>query len=136
MRSLVKGYGDTHERGRAKFEKLATLVPRLRGQDNSGARLEGLVKAALADEGDEALDQGHRGSHCGPEHGPQRRSEFGGLPLPTRGKGANQTRGTACAKALAITSAMGEASGPIPKFATTRSTYDPNFGIQGPLATL
>jgi indolepyruvate ferredoxin oxidoreductase beta subunit len=57
MRSLVKGYGDTHERGRAKFDKLAALVPRLRGQDNSGARLEGLVKAALADEGDEALDK-------------------------------------------------------------------------------
>ena len=53
MRSLVKGYGDTHERGRAKFDKLAALVPRLRGQDNSGARLEGLIKAALADEGDE-----------------------------------------------------------------------------------
>jgi hypothetical protein len=30
---------------------------RLRGLDNSGARLEGLVKAALADEGDEALDK-------------------------------------------------------------------------------
>ena len=57
MRSLVKGYGDTHERGRAKFDKLAALVPRLRGQGNSGARLEGLVKAALADEGDEALDK-------------------------------------------------------------------------------
>ena len=57
MRSLVKGYGDTHERGRAKFDKLAAFVPRLRGQDNSGARLEGLVKAALADEGDEALDK-------------------------------------------------------------------------------
>ena len=57
MRSLVKGYGDTHERGRAKFDKLAALVPRLRGQDDSGARLEGLVKAALADEGDEALDK-------------------------------------------------------------------------------
>ena len=35
----------------------AALVPRLRGQDDSGARLEGLVKAALADEGDEALDK-------------------------------------------------------------------------------
>ena len=57
MRSLVKGYGDTHERGRAKFDRLAALVPRLRGQDNSGTRLEGLIKAALADEGGEALDK-------------------------------------------------------------------------------
>ena len=31
MRSLVKGYGDTHERGRAKFDKLVALLPRLRG---------------------------------------------------------------------------------------------------------
>ncbi len=57
MRSLVKGYGDTHERGRAKFDRLAALVPRLRGQDNSGTRLAGLIKAALADEGGEALDK-------------------------------------------------------------------------------
>jgi len=57
MRSLVKGYGDTHERGRAKFDKLAALVPRLRRQDDAAARLEGLIKAALADEGGEALDK-------------------------------------------------------------------------------
>ena len=57
MRSLVKGYGDTHERGRAKFARLAALVPRLRGQDNSGTQLEGLIKAALAEEGDDALDK-------------------------------------------------------------------------------
>jgi indolepyruvate ferredoxin oxidoreductase beta subunit len=57
MRSLVKGYGDTHERGRAKFDKLAALVPRLRGQDDAGTRLQGLIKAALADEGDDALDK-------------------------------------------------------------------------------
>ncbi len=57
MRSLVKGYGDTHERGRAKFDRLAALVPRLRGQDNSGTRLERLIKAALAEEGDDALDK-------------------------------------------------------------------------------
>jgi len=57
MRSLVKGYGDTHERGRAKFDRLAALVPRLRGQDNSATHLEGLIKAALAEEGDDALDK-------------------------------------------------------------------------------
>ncbi len=57
MRGLVKGYGDTHERGRMKFEKLAELVPRLRGQADAAARLDGLIKAALADEAGEALDK-------------------------------------------------------------------------------
>jgi indolepyruvate ferredoxin oxidoreductase, beta subunit len=57
MRSLVKGYGDTHERGQAKFDKLAALIPRLRGQGNSAATLEALIKAALADEEGHALDE-------------------------------------------------------------------------------
>jgi indolepyruvate ferredoxin oxidoreductase beta subunit len=56
MRSLVKGYGDTHERGRAKFGKLAALLPQLRQQAHPAALLEGLIKAALADEGGQALD--------------------------------------------------------------------------------
>jgi indolepyruvate ferredoxin oxidoreductase, beta subunit len=57
MRALVKGYGDTHERGRAKFDRLVALLPRLRERDDSGAALEGLIKAALADEGAQALDK-------------------------------------------------------------------------------
>ncbi len=57
MRSLVKGYGETHERGQAKFGKLVVVVPRLLGRSNSGATLEGLIKAALADEGGQALDK-------------------------------------------------------------------------------
>jgi indolepyruvate ferredoxin oxidoreductase, beta subunit len=57
MRGLVKGYGDTHERGRMKFEKLVELVPRLRGRRDAGALLDGLIKAALADEGGQALDR-------------------------------------------------------------------------------
>jgi indolepyruvate ferredoxin oxidoreductase beta subunit len=57
MRSLVKGYGDTHERGRAKFDKLAALLPRLRAHNNPGVLLESLIKAALADEGGQALDK-------------------------------------------------------------------------------
>ena len=56
MRSLVKGYGDTHERGRAKFDKLSALLPHLRRRSNPGALLESLIKAALADEGGQALD--------------------------------------------------------------------------------
>jgi indolepyruvate ferredoxin oxidoreductase beta subunit len=57
MRSLVKGYGDTHERGRAKFEKLTAALPRLRNRDNAVARLADLIKAALADEQGEALNK-------------------------------------------------------------------------------
>jgi indolepyruvate ferredoxin oxidoreductase beta subunit len=53
----VKGYGETHERGQAKFEKLVALLPRLRGQSNSAATLEALIKAALADEDGQALDK-------------------------------------------------------------------------------
>ena len=56
-RSLVKGYGETHERGQAKFEKLVALLPRLRGQSNSAATLQALIKAALADEDGQALDK-------------------------------------------------------------------------------
>ncbi len=57
MRNLVKGYGDTRERGQAKFDKLTVLVPRLLGRSDSGATLEALIKAALADEHGEALDK-------------------------------------------------------------------------------
>ncbi len=57
MRGLVKGYGDTHERGRAKFDRLAALLPRLRQEPDAAAALDRLIKAALADEGNEALDR-------------------------------------------------------------------------------
>jgi indolepyruvate ferredoxin oxidoreductase beta subunit len=57
MRGLVKGYGDTHERGRDKFDKLAVLLPRLRAAGNAGTALESLIKAAQADEGGQALDK-------------------------------------------------------------------------------
>jgi indolepyruvate ferredoxin oxidoreductase beta subunit len=57
MRSLVKGYGETLERGRAKFDKLAAVLPRLRERDDAGKLLRDLIKAALADEEDQALDK-------------------------------------------------------------------------------
>jgi indolepyruvate ferredoxin oxidoreductase, beta subunit len=57
MRNLVKGYGDTRERGQAKFDRLMTLIPRLLGRSDSAAVLEALLKAALADEHGEALDK-------------------------------------------------------------------------------
>ena len=38
-RGLVKGYGDTHERGSAKFETLMSVAPRLAGFPDAAARL-------------------------------------------------------------------------------------------------
>jgi hypothetical protein len=60
MRGLVKGYGDTVERGRAKFEQLAAALPRLRNRDNAPARLADLIKAASADEHGGALQKAPR----------------------------------------------------------------------------
>jgi indolepyruvate ferredoxin oxidoreductase beta subunit len=57
MRGLVKGYGDTHARGQMKFERLAALLPQLRGRSDASALLERLIKAALADEEGQALDK-------------------------------------------------------------------------------
>jgi len=56
MRGLVKGYGDTHERGQAKFQRLLGLLPRLRERGDAAAQLAGLIKAALADESGEAFE--------------------------------------------------------------------------------
>jgi indolepyruvate ferredoxin oxidoreductase beta subunit len=57
MRGLVKGYGDTHARGQMKFEKLAALLPRVRGRGDGSLLLERLIKAALADEEGQVLDR-------------------------------------------------------------------------------
>ena len=52
---LVKGYGDTHERGRQKFETLMALLPKLRQRGDAANVLAGLRRAALADENGDAL---------------------------------------------------------------------------------
>jgi indolepyruvate ferredoxin oxidoreductase beta subunit len=57
MRGLVKGYGDTHERGQAKFDRLVALLPQLGGRSDASELLEGLIKAALADEAGQALER-------------------------------------------------------------------------------
>src|SRR5262249_9385501 len=54
MRGLVKGYGDTHEHGRAKLDRLVAVLPRLRTQADAATLLDRLIKAAQADEGGEA----------------------------------------------------------------------------------
>ncbi len=52
---LVKGYGDTHERGREKYETLMALLPKLRERGEAARELAGLRKAGLSDESGEAL---------------------------------------------------------------------------------
>ena len=54
-RNLVKGYGDTHERGRARFETLIKTLPQLIGRQEGAAKLAALRKAANADDTGAAL---------------------------------------------------------------------------------
>ena len=53
--NLVKGYGDTHERGRARFETLIKTLPHLIGRQDGAAKLAALRKAANADDTGAAL---------------------------------------------------------------------------------
>ena len=52
---LVKGYGDTHARGWANFQRLMQEADRLAGEPGAAARLAALCTAALADENGQAL---------------------------------------------------------------------------------
>jgi indolepyruvate ferredoxin oxidoreductase beta subunit len=54
-RNLVKGYGDTHERGRARFDTLMGLLPALAQRHDGAATLARLRKAANADDTGVAL---------------------------------------------------------------------------------
>lgn len=49
-RNLVKGYGDTHERGNARFDELMKVLPELTGRADAPGQLARLRKAANADE--------------------------------------------------------------------------------------
>jgi indolepyruvate ferredoxin oxidoreductase beta subunit len=52
---LVKGYGDTHERGWANFQRLMLAADHLTGTPDAAARLSALHTAALADDTGQAL---------------------------------------------------------------------------------
>lgn len=52
---LVKGYGETHARGKNKFELIVGAIPRARRTENPAAWIAKLREAALADEGGEKL---------------------------------------------------------------------------------
>ena len=48
--TLVKGYGETHDRGWASFSRLSALAPQLIGDERGAQRLSALRSAALADD--------------------------------------------------------------------------------------
>jgi len=54
-RNLVKGYGDTHERGRARFDDLMGALPELVRRADGAGQLARLRKAANGDESGAAL---------------------------------------------------------------------------------
>ncbi|MGO3741097.1 indolepyruvate oxidoreductase subunit beta family protein [Kerstersia sp.] len=53
--NLVKGYGDTHARGWANYQRIIAALPRLAGLPDAAQRLAALRQAALADEQGERL---------------------------------------------------------------------------------
>jgi indolepyruvate ferredoxin oxidoreductase, beta subunit len=55
LRGLVKGYGDTHARGREKYELIARRLPAMSESPKAAERLKALMAAANADENGDAL---------------------------------------------------------------------------------
>ena len=55
-RNLVKGYGDTHDRGTAKYARILGLVPTLSGHTDPARHVALLRKAALADDDPATLE--------------------------------------------------------------------------------
>ncbi len=60
---LVKGYGQTHERGWRSFERVMGQVPALQGSAQGAQQLQALMRAALADDTGRALDEMLAGLH-------------------------------------------------------------------------
>jgi indolepyruvate ferredoxin oxidoreductase beta subunit len=55
-RTLVKGYSDTHERGRQRYDMLMQMLPQIMETASPAATLAALRKAALADDTGAALN--------------------------------------------------------------------------------
>jgi indolepyruvate ferredoxin oxidoreductase, beta subunit len=55
--TLVKGYGDTHERGWARFSRISALATKLVDERQGAARLRTLREAALADDNGAELER-------------------------------------------------------------------------------
>jgi indolepyruvate ferredoxin oxidoreductase beta subunit len=56
LRNLVKGYGDTHERGRRSYDRITALLPAMGARPEPARIVADLHKAALADDTGAALD--------------------------------------------------------------------------------
>jgi indolepyruvate ferredoxin oxidoreductase beta subunit len=54
---LVKGYGDTHQRGWRSFERVMAQLPRLEEQGQGAQQLQAMSRAALSDDSGQALEQ-------------------------------------------------------------------------------
>ena len=52
----MKGYSDTHERGRRNYDTLMRMLPQIMDNANPAAALASLRKAALADDTGAALN--------------------------------------------------------------------------------
>ena len=55
--TLVKGYGDTHERGWSSFSQISSLAPSLVNEPEGADRLRALREAALADDSGAQLER-------------------------------------------------------------------------------
>ena len=55
--TLVKGYGDTHERGWASFSRICAVAPALADDPQGASRLRALREAALADDSGSQLER-------------------------------------------------------------------------------
>ena len=55
-RTLVKGYSDTHERGKRNYDTLMRMLPQIMETPDPAATLAALRKAALADDTGAALN--------------------------------------------------------------------------------
>jgi len=55
--TLVKGYGDTHERGWVSFSQISALALKLVGYADAAARIRALCEAALADDSGVQLER-------------------------------------------------------------------------------
>ena len=55
--SMVKGYGETHQRGRRNFDTVMKTLPKLRGRKDAAKSLKELREAALADDTSEKFNR-------------------------------------------------------------------------------
>ncbi|MHA7872253.1 MAG: indolepyruvate oxidoreductase subunit beta family protein [Hyphococcus sp.] len=65
LQRLIKGYGETFERGLGNFNRIMDLLPEVRKQVDPAATLAGLRDAALQDEAGKALALAIRGLSAG-----------------------------------------------------------------------